>query len=334
MLGDFRMLWHYRLNLLASNPPSKGGEPYWPIVLGIATILGAVLAIPPFLDWARGRRKRRALDKLLVSIVDRDDAERARQELQSIETLLTEARESIRRELPNEARRIFLENRRDSLAQSIGEEFSEYLNTTAELEKVGQQPGIPTTLSPTVVESIRESIEPLYTSRRREANRNRAIFAFILILLVAPYQFSPAGIVNNYLDTIFHASRYYLSYSLALTSIAGLVVSTVIAWGQVRAREKLRHKSIILMYVVPTGVAVVLGIACGLTLNESWNSRDYYSYDYNGAVDEQMGWELIGLAVSLGIVVALYVWPLLLRFWRRRTVNQRSSVRKLRPRGM
>lgn len=83
----------------------------------------------------------------------------------------------IRREIPQQARRVFLEDQLDALTSSISEQYQQYTSLRQELDQTSE----PDVLAPSIRLSVESEIAPKYLRRQRQ---QRLIYLFIIVIFI------------------------------------------------------------------------------------------------------------------------------------------------------
>jgi hypothetical protein len=98
------------------------------IITNVFALLGVGASVLQIYQWITGRRKARALDKFLVSLVDKEDADAARSELAELHRRLDQVsrqQAEIRRSLPRMARDLYARERIRTVTRSIASDYRE-----------------------------------------------------------------------------------------------------------------------------------------------------------------------------------------------------------------
>jgi hypothetical protein len=300
------------LLVLAAEPPAESQTPrWWGVFLAIAAIVGLAAGLQQLVSWVSSRRRRRAEDRLLKIVESQLRAEEAQAAAERYSTLRAELRRQVENEIPREARRIFLLNRRDRLASSITEDLQEYTAIEQELAETSDLGGSP--LDERVRAVVQETIVPSQEARRR---RERAVLAIVAALLLLSFSPFPVGyFISSYFEVVGYSDRY-TSMSIVFTMALGIIVVALVAYlsyGPVLTRlrriQGVRHRlhrSRLFVFA-----ATLAGSACTV-LGFYWRNlaevavrAPYQSDEVWQATQSRIGWYRFGAGVCLNVSVAL-----------------------------
>jgi hypothetical protein len=124
---------HGEMLLLQAAPSDGQGTSVLAWLTAVATVIGVVAALQQLASYRRAQRRELAYGRLLDAIGDQIDADATRTQLEELRRTLARSRRAVEDEVPREARRLFLQTRREALAEQLGREFGELQEVEAEL---------------------------------------------------------------------------------------------------------------------------------------------------------------------------------------------------------
>jgi TRAP-type C4-dicarboxylate transport system permease small subunit len=191
---------------LAKGSPDPGIlHNWWAVVVTIGVIVGLLAGIQQLTSWIAQRSRRKAEDRVIEIAARQLDAEQAKEDAQHYERLRTELRAQVEQEVPREARRVYLLNRRDRLAQSLNDDLNEYDDIEQELRSISGDINA-SALDERVRAVVRETILPSQQKRRR---RERWILALLVLIFLS--NFTPidlTGLVFGYFYVLWTPSNF------------------------------------------------------------------------------------------------------------------------------
>lgn len=155
------------------------------LLVTLGGILGALAAMQQLWSWITKRKVQKVLDDAALAELT---AKNARGAVEKYSRLRDDLEKAVKQDLPLAARRIFLEDRRTRLAQSIFDDVNEYDAIMAELATLPDSTNTP--LEAGIRKTIEESIAPIELSRRRRERRVIALLALLIAINLSPYSIS------------------------------------------------------------------------------------------------------------------------------------------------
>jgi predicted nucleic acid-binding Zn ribbon protein len=199
---------------------------WWAIIVAIGVIIGLLAGIQQLWSWAATRGQRRAEERVLEIAAQqlntervKKDAEQAKKDAERYEMLRADLRSQVEREVPREARRVYLINRMDRLAASLSSDLEEYETIEQELRSLSGRSASP--LDERVRAVVRGTILPSQEQRQR---RERLIFVLLVVLVVLSFSpITPIYLIQGYFH-VLGSSEVFSVTSIALALFFGLIV--------------------------------------------------------------------------------------------------------------
>ena len=143
--------------------------------------IGWIIGIVSGLIQLRSYYEQKRLEKGYVSILEqakRDwEGRYTEEQVNSLTQELTRLQEAIHRDVPQQAKQVFLEEQLQDISGDIGRLYSRYAQLSQGLSEQGASGVLPSSLR----EAIEETIMPNYLARQRQ---QRAIYRLLIVLLV------------------------------------------------------------------------------------------------------------------------------------------------------
>ncbi|MFG3604389.1 hypothetical protein [Micromonospora chersina] len=313
-------------------------------------VLGLVVGIVQVFFWFQDRRTRRAQLRLLEIVGNQLDAERARAEAKQSATLVEQLRAQIDRDLPAEARRVYLSQRLDSLARSITSDFEEYVQIEREMA--------PSSSVSPLHQQVRTVVEQtILPTRQRERQRERITLVMLgLLLAIALLPYDVGGLLVAHFAELAEPDYYYdsLNYDSLYTailvgvitwSVTTLVVGNFFRWSyngrlqrtktvRLLSLQHIRAGQIALMVAVAMVIGGIIVAAKAIQITTIGTGIDAY-IDYNVQESGRMlagvllsfGVPLFGVSLARVIAGAWIPWP---GGFRGRSGRVRKAVMRIR----
>jgi hypothetical protein len=252
---EVELLTHIQAFVVQPDGGTETGSPtWWVVVAAFGVIISILAGVHYFYSLISRRRIQAAEDRYFETLASQHDAEEAKQDVAAYETLRAQLRDQVDKEVPREARRIFIENRRDQLVNSIGEQFDEYERLGREVAAMPEA----NSLDDRVRQVIEARVAPLY---RRSQRRERALaFGIGVLVIVSLIPISPGQLIFAYFAVLREPDEWTVGTILLACSVAVAVLGgTLTVLGR---RWLARHQA---YEISDFGVlAVLMGVALAL----------------------------------------------------------------------
>lgn len=235
----------------------------WQLVVGAGGVVGLIAGLYTLVDAVQRRKYRPMEDQTIALMAKAQDVETVKQDYDKYSVLRESLRLQVEKEVPQEARRVYLRSRLDTLQASIGAEVDEYQRLRDELTRVeGQEPSpLDARLRPVIEESIR----PGYVRRRR--NERLVVGILVLLLLTTISPLAPRGFVGGIWQSYSHsiknpayAPAADLNSSLLTGGVAvALAILALVRWRIARGRFVAPRQIRIGAIVAAAGLAATIG---------------------------------------------------------------------------
>lgn len=218
--------------LTAPATPDRSTSPdLWAMFVAVAVVVGFVAAVQQLVSWLSRRRLRRAETRLLevaAAQLDAEESQQAAKEARArVEELLEHRRvlqREIERRIPQEARRVYLENRMLQLASSLRSTYAEYQSAGAEISKIQSD------FDP-LEDDVRAGVRTLVDRNLRSHSRLElatvlllAALFFVLLLPIDPQQY-----IYEWFAHIYFADQLS-SGGLVELALANTLVAALAWW--------------------------------------------------------------------------------------------------------
>lgn len=220
---------------------------FWKVVGAVALVVGFMAAVQQLLSAYRRRRFAKAEERVLAVAAKELDAEAAHRDYDRYEALRLSLRRQVEQEVPQEARRVYLRSRVESLRSQLAADLEEYERVSAELREVSSESVAG--LDDRLRDVIEHSIRPVYVRRRRNERLVVALLVALLALALTPLTSLPREVFSYYLETVGDPADHstadvVFASALGVLSIAAVVLVAVrwmsgrgVRWVVVNARS-------------------------------------------------------------------------------------------------
>ena len=253
----------------AATPDEQGGLALtWKWVVAIGVVVGLFAGLQQLISALRRRRLRGAEMRVLELAARQLDAEElaeqveaARRDAAELARVRSTLLDEVQRRVPEQARLVYLENRRSQLAAALRDLYDEYESVRREAETL-MAAGDP--VSAELRNSIKSLIEEDMKLRSRVDRLVVGLLGIVVFLLVTPV--SPVAMIYGYFETVFVPDQFPVSIVAVTIALASLFCALV--WLGLFAVAKHLARSSRGSFRAPSRKTVVLSLvgAGGLAL--------------------------------------------------------------------
>lgn len=240
----------------------------WRWVVAIGVVVGLLAGLHQLISALRRRRLDDAEMRVLELAAQQLNAEElaeqveaARKDAAELAQVGSALLEEVQRRVPEQARLVYLENRRSQLAAALRDLFDEYESVRRDAETLAAR-GDP--VSAELRSSIKSLIEEDMKPRNRVDRLVAGLLGVLVFLLVTPVP--PGPMVYGYFETVFVPDQFSV-FAVAVTiALASLLCALV--WLGLFAMAKRLARSSHLPVRAPSRRTVVFSLvgACGVAL--------------------------------------------------------------------
>lgn len=283
--------------LTTSQGATRSGLSVGEAILAVATIVGGGVGLWQVLTSAAARRRNRAINRIVEGMAERIDAERESERVDQLRQLVESLEDQIR-EVPAEARRLYLNDRSDALQSLIADQWQEYLAIQSELELSG----LSTHLDPRIQLAIDSTVMPQRRDRIRREREVRVLLGLLVLFIVLPSALQPSQLIYGYFSTVYGAS--YTGWANILGSVIfGIAVLWfLMAWGLRRRPVRVLRRLLERHFIVRGVISMFLLGAGGCALFLAYTQLDEQA-PYNSIHDYSIG--TASLIATLSVALAL-----------------------------
>jgi hypothetical protein len=221
-------------------------NPWISLVAWLLGIISGILQVKSYLE-------QKSTEKGYLAILEQAkmdwEGKYTEEQIKILANELVALEQKIERDIPKQARQIFLESQMDELIDSIGKSYSEYSQLSRELDDITTNEY----LDPEITSLIEKSIMPAHIARKHETQRLQWFLGVaVIILLIVNWDYligllhsaSPKAIRVNY--RAYPSSWLYI-YSMFSLIFAWLINRTklgkVIEKISTRIKDSIRNKN-------------------------------------------------------------------------------------------
>lgn len=240
-------------------------QPSAQFVIAILSALGWVIGIAMAWLQVKAYREQKQVEggyRNILAQAQRDwQGKYTEDQIRELTTQFQKLEGQIRREIPEQARRVFLEDKQNTLGQSINELFDQYQSVGRELTGLSSAD----TLAPGLQDAIERHIMPAYLEQRRRQSMIYLLLIVIVLLLLFPS-------IRDFIFIVLFNIRIpvierYVSSEELISYLSGMVVAVVITFviptqqlvGRIRRQRRLFASiSVFLLLLWLAGVYLVV----------------------------------------------------------------------------
>ena len=278
-------------------------KPWVAAIVWIGGAIGWVIGLVSGLVQLKSYKDQKKLEKGYISVLEqakRDwEGKYTEEEIKKLAHELARLQTNIQKDVPNQARKVFLEDQRVTLLDNIGEMYTRYQQISGELEKKEDSDILPNNIK----EAIEYSILPSYVLKQRQQRMVSILILLILGLLVLTNYSVFAWVfgsvihywlgidLNTFIGFVLLAScelwlfakickgkvkswfskKSYLSLTVALLTIFIAIIPSLLFWLQIK--RIYRGGSYVDEQIIRSFIAAILLMPAMFAI--LWN---YYSF--------------------------------------------------------